>query len=358
MKGFRVSRHGGPDALEWGDWPDPVAGPGEVLLRVRACALNRLDLWVRDGVPGHRFPLPMVPGAEMAGDVVALGAGVTGPPPGTPVVVGAGVSCGVCPQCSAGRDPLCAHFGLLGEDRDGGYAELAAVPARNLFAIPAGLSYVEAAAVPLVFLTAWHMLATRARLAMHEDVLVHAAGSGVSSAAIQIARLLGARRIFATASTPEKREKALALGATDLLDSRAGDLARSVRTATGGRGVDVVVDHLGGETLEQSLKCLARGGRIVTCGTTAAPEAKVNLRALFFKLQSILGSTMGSNAELATLLAWFERGGLRPVVARVFPLAEARAAQAFLESRGQFGKVVLAVDPGATAPPPPREGAR
>lgn len=355
MRGFRVARHGGPEALEWGEWPDPVAGPGEVLIRVRACALNRLDLWVRDGVPGHRFPLPLVPGAEMAGDVVALGPGATGPAPGTPVVVGAGVSCGACAHCFAGRDPLCARFGLLGEDRDGGYAELAAVPARNLFPIPAGLSYVEAAAVPLVFLTAWHMLAARAELRMHEDVLIHAAGSGVSSAAIQIAALLGARRIFATASSEEKRAKALALGATDVLDSRAGDFAKSVRTATGGRGVDVVVDHVGGETFEQSLKCLARGGRIVTCGTTAAPEARVNLRAVFFKLQSILGSTMGSNAELGALLPWFGRGRLKPVVARVFPLAEARAAQAYLESRAQFGKVVLAVDPGAERPPEPPE---
>jgi len=201
------------------------------------------------------------------------------------------------------------------------------------------------------------MLAARAALAMHEDVLVHAAGSGVSSAAIQIAALLGARRIFATASSEEKRAKALALGATDVLDSRAGDFAKSVRTATGGRGVDVVIDHVGGETFEQSLKCLARGGRIVTCGTTAAPEAKVNLRAVFFKLQSILGSTMGSNAELGALLPWFERGRLKPVVARVFPLAEARAAQAFLESRAQFGKVVLAVDPGAERPPAAREAA-
>jgi NADPH:quinone reductase-like Zn-dependent oxidoreductase len=343
MKGFRVSRHGGPEALEWGEWPDPVAGPGEVLIRVRACALNRLDLWVRDGVPGHRFPLPLVPGAEMAGDVLALGPGVTGPAPGTPVLVGAGVSCGVCAQCCAGRDPLCARFGLLGEDRDGGYAELAAVPARNLFAIPAGLSHIEAAAIPLVFLTAWHMLASRARLEMHEDVLVHAAGSGVSSAAIQIAALLGARRILATASTEEKGAKARALGATDLIDSRAPELARAVRAATGGRGVDVIVDHVGGEAFEQSLRCLARGGRIVLCGSTAAPEAKINLRALFFKLQSVLGSTMGSNAELAALLPWFERGRLKPVVAKVLPLAAAREAQELLASRTQFGKIVLEV---------------
>ncbi len=353
MKGYKVLRHGGPEALEWGEWPDPVPGPGEALIAVRACALNRLDLWVRDGVPGHRFPLPLVPGAEMAGDVVALGPGAVGPPPGTAVVVGAGVSCGVCPRCFAGQDPLCAHFGLLGEDRDGGYAELAAVPARNLFPIPAGLSYAEAAAIPLVFLTAWHMLAARAGIAPHEDVLVHAAGSGVSSAAIQIAALLGARRIFATAGSEGKLERARALGATDVVAPGA-DFARAVREATGGRGVDVVVDHVGGETFERSLRCLAKGGRVVLCGATAAPEAKINLRAIFFKGISILGSTMGSNAELATLLGWFERGRLRPVVARVLPLEAAHEAQELLASRAAFGKVVLAIDAHADRVPHPR----
>ena len=353
MKGYKVLRHGGPEALEWGEWPDPVPGPGEALVAVRACALNRLDLWVRDGVPGHRFPLPLVPGAELAGDVLALGPGVTSPAPGTAVVVGAGVSCGVCAACVSGRDPLCAHFGLLGEDRDGGYAELVAVPARNLFPIPTGLSYVEAAAIPLVFLTAWHMLAARAALAMHEDVLIHAAGSGVSTAAIQIAALLGARRIFATAGTAEKLERARALGATDPI-APGDDFARAVRAATGGRGVDVVVDHVGGETFERSLRCLAKGGRIVLCGATAAAEAKVNLRAIFFKGLSVLGSTMGSNAELGTLLGWFERGVLAPVVARTLPLEAAREAQELLASRALFGKVVLAVDPDATAVPRPR----
>ncbi len=356
MRGFRIERHGGPEALTWSEaLPEPVPAPGEVVVAVRACALNHLDLWVRDGVPGHRFPLPLVPGSEIAGEVAALGPGVAGPAPGTPVLVGSGVSCGVCPACFAGRDPLCDRFGLLGEDRDGGYAERVAVPARNLFPVPAGLSYVEAAAIPLVFLTAWHMLVDRAALAMHETLLVHAAGSGVSSAAIQIAHLLGAGRIFATAGTEEKRERARALGVDDVLDSRDPDFWRAVRAATGGRGVDVVLDHVGGETFERSLRCLARGGRIVLCGATAGAEVRLPLRAVFFKSLSVLGSTMGSNAELATLLSWFERGRLTPVVARALPLEEAPTAQRLLAERAVFGKLVLMIGDGAHAVPRPGE---
>jgi len=355
MLGYRVARHGGPEALEWGELPDPVPAPGEVLVRVRACALNHLDLWVRNGVPGHRFPLPLVPGCEVAGVVEALGPGVEGPAPGTPVLVGSGVSCGVCAYCESGRDPLCERFGILGEDRDGGYAELVAVPRRNLFDLPRGLSYVEAAAIPLVFVTAWHMMVDRARLAMHEDVLVQAAGSGVSSAAIQIARRLGARRIFATASSDAKLARARELGATDTINYREEDFAKRVREATGKRGVDVVIDHVGGETFERSLRCLARGGRVVLCGSTTAAEVTVNLRAVFFKSLSILGSTMGSNAELRTLLGWFERGELVPVVDRSCPLEEAPAAQQLLAAREVTGKIVLTVGEGAHDVPRPRE---
>lgn len=355
MLGYRVARHGGPEALEWGELPDPAPAPGEVLVRVRACALNHLDLWLRNGVPGHRFPLPLVPGSEIAGVVEALGPGVDGPAPGTPVLVGSGVSCGVCPECSAGRDPLCERFGILGEDRDGGYAELVAVPRRNLFDLPRGLSYVEAAAIPLVFVTAWHMLVDRARLAMHEDVLVQAAGSGVSSAAIQIARLLGARRIFATAGSEEKLVRARELGATDTIHYREQDFAKAVREATGKRGVDVVIEHVGGETFERSLRCLARGGRVVLCGATTGGEASINLRAVFFKSLSILGSTMGSNAELATLLPWFDRGELVPVVDRSCPLEEAPAAQQLLSAREVTGKIVLTVGDDAHDVPRPRQ---
>ncbi len=355
MKGFRVSRHGGPEALEWGEWPDPVAGPGEVTVRVRACALNHLDLWLRNGVPGHRFPLPLVPGSEIAGDVAAVGAGVTDLAEGTPCLLSSGVSCGVCVRCLAGLDHLCAHYGLLGEHRDGGYAELVTVPRRNVLPLPAGLSYVEAAALPLGFLTAWHMLTARAALAPHEDILLHAAGSGVTSAGIQIARLLGARRILVTAGSEEKLARARDLGATHGILYNQGDFVRAAREATQGQGVDVVFDHVGGETFERSLKLLKRGGRIVLCGATSGAEAKINLRALFFKQLSILGSTMGSLAELMSLLPYFASGALRPVVDRTFPLAEAPAAQEFLARRGAFGKLVLTVGTGAREVPQPRE---
>lgn len=355
MRGFRVARHGGPEALEWGEWPDPVAGPGEVTVRVRACALNHLDLWLRNGVPGHRFPLPLVPGSEIAGDVAAVGAGVTDLAAGTPCLVASGVSCGVCLRCLAGLDHLCARYGLLGEHRDGGYAELVTVPRRNILPLPVGLSYVEAAALPLGFLTAWHMLTARAALAPHEDILLHAAGSGVTSAGIQIARLLGARRILVTAGSEEKLARARELGATHGILYNQGDFVRAAREATHGEGVDVVFDHVGGETFERSLKLLKRGGRIVLCGATSGAEAKINLRALFFKQLSILGSTMGSLAELLSLLPYFASGALHPVVDRTFPLAEAPAAQEFLARRGAFGKLVLTVGTGARDVPRARE---
>ncbi len=354
MKGFRVARHGGPEALEWGEWPDPSPGPGEVMVRVRACALNHLDLWLRNGVPGHRFPLPLVPGSEIAGDVAAVGPGVTDLAPGTACFLASGVSCGVCARCLAGLDHLCPKYGLLGEHRDGGYAELVNVPRRNVLPLPRGLSYVEAAALPLGFLTAWHMLTARAALAPHEDVLLHAAGSGVTSAGIQIARLLGARRILVTAGSEAKLARARELGATHGILYNQGDFVRTAREMTQGEGVDVVFDHVGGETFERSLKLLKRGGRIVLCGSTSGPEARINLRALFFKQLSILGSTMGSLAELLSLLPYFDSGALRPVVDRTFPLAEAPAAQEFLARRGAFGKLVLTVGTGAKEVPFPQ----
>ena len=343
MKGFRIAEHGGPEVLAWGDLPDPVAGPGEVLVRVRACALNHLDLWLRNGVPGHRFPLPLVPGSEIAGEVAALGDGVDDLEIGSDCLVAPGVSCGHCLRCATGDDHLCDRYALLGEHRDGGYAELVAVPRRNVLPLPAGLTHVEAAAIPLVFLTAWNMLAVRATLRPNEDVLLHAAGSGVTSAGIQIARLLGARRILVTAGSAEKLAAARELGATHAFHSTDDDFVRGVREATAGRGVDVVFDHVGGETFEQSLRLLARGGRIVFCGATSEASAKIHLRAVFFKNLSILGSTMGSLGALRALLPRFERGDLRPVVARTFPLAEAATAQALLASRTVFGKIVLEV---------------
>lgn len=360
MRGWQVTRHGGAEALEWRELADPEPGPGEVRVAVRACAVNHLDLWVRNGVPGHRFPLPLVPGSEVAGVVDAVGAGVDGVEIGSPTLVAPATSCGHCARCVAGEDMLCRQYAILGEHRDGGYAELLVVPRRNVLPLPRGLSFVEAAAVPLVFLTAWHMLAGRAKLARREDVLIHAAGSGVSSAAIQIARLLGARVIVATAGSAEKLARARELGATHTVDYTTDDFVAAAREATGGKGVEVVVDHVGGEVFEKSMKALAWAGRIVLCGATAQGEATINLRAVFFKSLSILGSTMGSLAELVHLLGYFETGELVPVVDRVLPLAEAREAQAVLEDRAQFGKVVLTVgDPDEAARVPrPREESR
>ncbi len=352
MNGYRIAAHGGPEVLQWQELPTPEPGPGEVRVRVRACGVNHLDLWVRNGVPGHRFPLPLVPGSEVAGNVDAAGPGAGDLEPGTPVLVGPGVSCGRCAACRAGRDHLCPDYGLLGEHRDGGYAEFVTVPRRNLFPIPRGLSYAEAAAVPLVFLTAWHMLADRAALAPHEDVLLHAAGSGVTTAGIQIAKLLAARRIVVTSTSDDKLERARSLGATHALRSDQDDFARAVRVLTDGRGVDVVFDHVGGELLERSFRCLARGGRIVTCGATAGAEAAIPLRAVFFKQLSILGSTMGTLAELERLLPWFESGELAPVVADVLPLARAAVAHDRLTARGVFGKLVLDVDRAGEIPHP------
>jgi NADPH:quinone reductase-like Zn-dependent oxidoreductase len=349
MHAFRVEEHGGPEALRWQELPTPEPGPGEVRVRVRSCALNHLDLWLRNGVPGHRFPLPLVPGSEIAGDVDALGAGVDDLEAGTPTLLAPGVSCGHCARCVGGEDMLCRHYGILGEHRDGGYAEYAVVPRRNVLPLPRRLSYVEAAALPLVFLTAWHMLVGRAELARGEDVLIHAAGSGVSSAAIQIARLLGARRIVATAGGEAKLAKARQLGATHTVDYRRDDFVAATREATGGKGVEVVVDHVGGEVFERSLKALAWAGRVVLCGATAAPTASVNLRAIFFKSVSVLGSTMGSLAELMHLLRFVDTGELAPVVDRTFPLRDAAAAQAALENREQFGKIVLEVGDPETA---------
>jgi NADPH:quinone reductase-like Zn-dependent oxidoreductase len=340
MHGFRIDRHGGPEVLVWRDLPDPRPREDEALVRVRACALNHLDLWVRNGVPGHRYPLPLVPGSEIAGEIVELGECVARFAVGDPVLVAPGLSCGVCARCLAAEDPLCPDYGIFGETRDGGYAELVTVPRRNLLPLPKGLSFVEAAALPLVFLTAWHMLQARARLRPFEDVLVHAAGSGVSSAAIQIARLLGARRIVATASSETKLVRARELGATHTVLSSA-DFVRATKDATGGKGADVVIDHVGGEVFERSMKALARGGRVVLCGATASAEASINLRAVFFKSLSILGSTMGSLGELVELLRHVEAGRLRPVVDRTYPLAEAVAAQEALSRREQFGKIVL-----------------
>jgi len=336
-----VRAHGGPEALLPEERPVPEPGPGEVRVRVAAVALNHLDIWVRRGVPGHPFPLPLVPGCDIAGTVDAFGPG--GHPSfkaGDAVLVAPGVSCGACAPCARGDDHLCRDYGILGETRDGGCAEFAVVPARNLLPHPAGMAPEQAAAIPLVFLTAWHMVVERARVRAGETMLVHAAGSGVSSAAIQIGKVIGAR-VIATAGTDAKVAKALALGADEAVNYREKDFADEVRRITAKRGVDAIVDHVGPDTWEKNIRSLARGGRLVMCGSTSGFEVKTDTRHLFFKNISLLGSTMGSRGELHEVLRLVGQGRLRPVVDSVLPLAEVREAHRRLEAREVFGKIVL-----------------
>lgn len=323
------------------DVPVPEPAPHEVLVRVKAAGLNHLDLWVRRGVPGHPFPLPLVLGCDFAGVVEKVGsASVRNTKPGDEVCVAPGYSCGACAQCLAGADNLCKGYGIFGEMRDGGCAEFQAVPAANLLPKPKEMTWEEAAAWPLALLTAWHMLTARANLRPGETVLVHAAGSGVGSAAIQIAKLLGARAI-ATAGGAAKCERGRALGADLVIDHTAEDWVQAVRRATDKRGVEVVFEHTGAATWEGSVKSLAWGGRLVTCGATSGFDAKFDLRVLFFKQLSFLGSTMGSRSELWTILGLIRAGKLRPVVDRVLPLAEIREAHRAMEDREQFGKIVV-----------------
>jgi len=339
MKAIVVREHGGVERLEKSDIPDPAAHAGEAVIAVRAVALNHLDIWLRRGVPGHKFPLPMIPGAEVAGVIDQVPDGF-GWKRGDEVIVAPGYSCGHCIACLSGNDPLCASFGIFGEGRNGGCAEKIAVPIRNLIRKPASLSFAEAAAVPLDMLTAWHMLIARAQLRPGETVLVQAGGSGVGSAAVQIAKLWRAI-VYTTVGSAEKAKRAKDLGADETILYRETDFVAAVRTLTGKRGVDIVFEHIGGETFEKSLKSLARGGRLVTCGATAAGEATVNIRLVFFKLLSILGSTMGSMGELHEIMKHVEAGRLKPVIDRVLPLDRIAEGHRALENRETFGKVVL-----------------
>ncbi|MGH9793648.1 MAG: zinc-binding dehydrogenase [Candidatus Acidiferrales bacterium] len=340
MKAIVFKRHGGPEVLEYTDVPPPPIKANEVLVRVRAVALNHLDLWVRRGLPGIEIPLPHIPGSDVAGEIAKTGELVTRVKVGERVLLAPGVSCGQCAACVGGADNLCRRYTNLGYMIDGGCAEFVKAPEVNAIPIPGDLSWEEAAAVPLVFLTAWHMLVARAQLRAGEDVLVLGAGSGVGSAAIQIAKLHGARVIAAT-STPGKLAKARELGADDVIDYAQQDIPTEVRRLTAKRGVDVVFEHVGKATWESSVLSLATGGRLVTCGATTGYDVRVDIRYLFSRHLSLLGSYMGSKAELHTVLKFIGQRRLRAVIDRVMPLVDCRHAHEILEKREQFGKIVL-----------------
>jgi NADPH:quinone reductase-like Zn-dependent oxidoreductase len=339
MKAVRFHEHGSPDVLRYEDVPDPVLREGWALVRVRACALNHLDLWERRGIERVRLPLPHISGSDVAGHVLDAGGGPVRP--GTRVLLYPGISCGACAACGEGRENLCPSFDVLGLLSDGGYAELVQVPAKNLIPIPDAIEFPIAAAFPLTFLTAWHMLVTLAGVRRGDDVLVLAGGSGVGQAAIPIARLFGAR-VFAT-SAPSKLEQARALGADEVFDHYEDDFARRVKAATRGRGVDIVVEHVGEATWERSVRSLARGGRLVTCGATSGHHAALDLRHLFARQLSLIGSYMGTLNELKEACTHLFEGRLTPTIDSLVPLAAAADAQRRLEAGAQFGKVVLEV---------------
>ena len=341
MKAVWFERHGGPEVLLHGDRPDPVPGRADALVRVRACSVNRLDVWRREGVVGGDLPLPHVPGLDVAGVVAAVGTDVDPALVGTEALVAPGIVCGSCPACLAGEDSRCAAgVRVVGNQIPGGYAELVRVPARNLLPLPAGLSFEEAASIPVAGLTAFHLVVGRAAARPGETVLVWAAGSGVGAFAVQIASAVGAR-VLAVAGTREKTERAVALGASLGIDHATEDVRRRAIEATGGRGVDVVLDAVGEATFSVGLEVLACGGRIVLCGTTTGSAAAFDIRDLFSRELTIHGAYLGSRRELVDLLALVANGRVRPVIDRVYPLAEAAEAHRRMEARAHFGKIVL-----------------
>jgi NADPH:quinone reductase-like Zn-dependent oxidoreductase len=340
MKAVAIRAHGGPEVVNLEDLPDPQPGPGQVVVGVKAAALNHLDIWVRKGWPGLKLAFPHVLGSDVAGVVETVGAGVDGVKAGDAVVVNPSLGCGRCERCLSGHENLCRRFAILGEHVSGGQAERLAVPARNVMAKPARLSFEEAAAVPLTFMTAWHALVERAKVRPGETVLVHAAGSGVGVAAVQIAKLFGAR-VIATAGSDAKLEKAKALGADEVVNYETQDFVQEVRRLTDKKGVEIVFEHVGKKTWEKSILAAAIGGRITTVGATTGYDPLTDLRHVFFRQISILGSTMGTAGDLLEVLRFVGEGRLRPVVDRVLPLAEARKGQDLLSERAQFGKIVL-----------------
>ncbi|SPE41562.1 Alcohol dehydrogenase, zinc-binding domain protein [Candidatus Sulfopaludibacter sp. SbA3] len=340
MKVARIHQHGGPEVLAYEETHEPKIKANEALVRVRACALNHLDLFVRAGIPGMKFAMPHILGSDIAGEVLEVGELCERVKPGWRVLLSPGLSCRQCEQCLTGQDNLCRRFTMFGYAKDGGNAELLAAPEYSVIPIPDDLSFEEAAAAPLVFLTAWHMLMARARLQPGEDVLVLAASSGVGMAAIQIARMLQCR-VIATAGGEEKLARARDLGADFVIDHYRQDISAEVKKITAKRGVDVVVEHVGIATWPKSLESLATAGRVVTCGATTGFDARVDLRYLFSKQWSLLGSFMGTMGELHQVLKFVFRKQLKPVIDSVYPLSEIRSAHERLEKKEQFGKVIV-----------------
>ena len=339
MKAVVIHEHGGVEKLRYENVQIPAIREDEVLVEIKALALNHLDLWVRQGLPAFKLSMPHILGSDAAGIVSKAGKFVNNVRVGDPVLLAPGWGCGYCPHCLAGDDNLCRNYQILGETTNGVYAEYVKVPATNAFPLPEGLNFTEAAAVPLVFLTAWHMLVHQVKIKPGQTILVLAAGSGVGSAAIQIAKLFQAN-VIATASSEAKLQKAKELGADDTIQYQKKDFLKEVKRLTGKQGVDVVFEHVGEATWAQSIKALRKGGTLVTCGATSGHDAVTDLRYVFFKELKILGNLMGRKSDLREALQFFPHK-LKPVIDRIMPLKEVARAHQLLMQREQFGKIVL-----------------
>lgn len=341
MKALAFHEFGGPDKLKYEDVPDPKIKPNEVLVRVRACALNHLDLFVREGIPALKTPLPFWTGCDIAGEVAEVGAEVQGVKPGTRVAVNPNLTCGRCEFCAQGEDSLCVRYGILGEHVPGGLAEYVAVRGDNVLPLPASASFEAAASFVLTNMTAWRMVVTQGQVRPGQDVLVIGVGGGVSSAAVQIARLCGAR-VIVTSSDDAKLEKAKALGAEVGINYKKNpDWAKQVFEATAKRGVDVVIENVGAATWKDSIRSLKGGGRLVTCGSTSGPVGETIIPLVFWKQVHLIGSTMANRKEFHDVMGQFFAGRLKAIIDEVVPLKDGAAAQQRLAEGKQFGKIVL-----------------
>jgi NADPH:quinone reductase-like Zn-dependent oxidoreductase len=343
MRAAFFREHGGPAVMEFGEWPDPVAGPNQVLVQVKATALNRLDKWVRDGWPGLKLDLPHIGGSDAAGVVLATGEGVSGWAAGDRVAINSNVGCGACPFCLEGRDNVCDNWHLMGETAPGLNAEIVAVPATQLLTLPAAVPFEQAAAAGLVYQTAWHSLMTRGGLRAGESVLIVGAGGGVNTASIQIAKLAGCT-VYVVGSDEKKLALAQSLGADVLINRSRVDWGREVFRLTGRRGADVVVDNVGAATMMTSLRAVRKGGRVLTVGNTSGPKYEIDNRYFFARHISLIGSTMSTRAEYATVMGLVFSGKLKPVIDSAFPLADIRAAHEKMERGDIAGKIVLKVE--------------
>ena len=347
MKAVYMTEHGGAEVLRYGDQPDPVIGPNDVRVRVRAASLNRLDVYSRAGVRGTRrrnFDSPHILGGDAAGDIVEIGSEVRGREVGQRVLVNPRMTCNQCRYCSAGQDEFCENSGMLGSSRSGSYAEYVGVPSTSAVPIPDSLSYEEAATLPTVYLPSWTILVRKGELKSWETALVLSASAGVGTAAIQVAKNVIGATVITTTSTEEKAAQAAELGADHVINYSTEDIAERVREITGGRGVDVVLDHVGAEFWPAATRSLAIGGRYGICGVTTGYRAELQMGAMFTRYQTVFGVFMGRKEDMRQIVEKAGRGVVRGVIHQTFPLQDAAKAHEVMESRNFFGKLVLTVD--------------